>query len=79
MRALILAAGAALTLSACGGNADHEDANVIDANAIIVDNSADASMDMNAMMDANGGMDMNSAEATDLNTNDPDTNLANGM
>ncbi len=76
MRALILLAGAALTLSACG-ETKTEDANVIDANAIIVDNSA--SMDMNAMTDANGAMDMNHAEAMDMNTNDPDTNLANGM
>ena len=77
MRALILVAGAALTLSACGGKADHEDANVIDANAVIVDNSMDANMDMNAMMDANMAMD--NAAAVDMNTNDADTNTANGM
>ena len=76
MRALILLAGAALTLSACGEK-KAEDANVIDANAIIVDNSVDANMDMNAMMDAN--MTMDNAAAIDMDTNEPDTNTANGM
>jgi hypothetical protein len=90
MRALILAAGAALTLAACGGG---ETANS-DANAMATDNlSMDANMTMDAnAMDANamnmGGMDANmatnmSAEgnmmANDMNTNAPDTNLANGM
>ena len=77
MRALILLAGAALTLSACGEK-KADDANVIDANAIIVDNSADASMDMNAMTDANG-MAMNDANAMDMNNSDADTNTANAM
>ena len=77
MRALILVAAAAVTLSACGEKKS-EEANVIDANAIIVDNSADTSMDMNAMTDANGMM-MNDAQAMDMNTNEPDTNTANGM
>lgn len=87
MRALILAAGAALTLAACGGG---ETANS-DANAMAVDNM---SMDANMTMDANamdmnmGGMDANMATnaatesnmmAADMNTNAPDTNLANGM
>jgi hypothetical protein len=38
-------------------------------------------MDANAMLDANGMMDSNTvnAMAQDANTNDPDTNLANGM
>ena len=76
MRALILVAGAARTLSACGSKEAADDTNTLDVNTIVVDNSADASMDMNSMMDANA---MNSAEAMDMNVNDADTNLVNGM
>lgn len=90
MRALILAAGAALTLAACGGG--NEAANT-EANAMAMDNMA---MDANMTMDANmmgtdmnmGGMDANMSTnmateanmmAADMNTNAPDTNLANGL
>jgi len=81
MRALILAAGAALALSACGGNNDT--ATNEDLNAMTADNMA---LDQNAAGTA-GGMDGNLAtNATtenmmmnDLTTNDADTNLANGM
>lgn len=86
MRALILVAGAALTLAACGGNrAETENA---DANLMVADNMAmDANM---STMDANmmGGADANmmtngmteaNMMANDMNTNAPDTNLANGM
>jgi hypothetical protein len=91
VRALILVAGAALTLAACGSNRD-EAANA-DANLMMADNMA--TMDANMMgMDSNmmagnmTGMDgnmmaSNSMEANmmmqDMNTNSPDTNLANGM
>jgi hypothetical protein len=79
MRALILAAGAALALSACGGNNDtaaNEDLNATDNMAL----------DQN-LAGTPGGMDSNLAtNATtenmmmnDLTTNDADTNLANGM
>ena len=78
MRALILVAGAALALSACGKNEATDDTNTLDVNTIVVDNSADATMDMNAMTDANG-MAMNDAHAMDMNVNDADANLANGM
>ena len=86
MRALILVAGAALSLAACGGNrAETENA---DANLMVADNmSMDAnmtSMDANMMggADANmmtNGMTEANMMANDMNTNDPDTNLANGM
>lgn len=96
MRTLILVAGAALSLAACGSNRD--EAINADANLLAADNMApmdanmmatDANMMGSNMMDANmGGMDSNmmtngSAEANlmaqDLNTNAPDTNLANGL
>ena len=81
MRALILAAGAALALSACGGNDDT--AATEDLNAMTADNMT---LDQNAA-GTPGGMDSNMAtNATtenmmmnDLTTNDADTNLANGM
>ena len=87
MRALILVAGAALALSACGGG--NEAANS-EANAMAVDNlSMEGNMMDANMMDMNmGGMDANMATngaveanmmAQDMNTNAPDTNLANGM
>ncbi|GAA3998241.1 hypothetical protein [Sphingomonas humi] len=92
MRALILVAGAALSLAACGSNRD--EAVNADANMMAADNMA--TMDANMMgTDANmmaadnmGGMDGNMATngmteanmmANDMNTNDRDTNLANGM
>lgn len=90
MRALILVAGAALTLAACGSNRD-EAANA-DANLMVADNLS--TMDANMMADANmmgdnmGGMDSNmmangateaNMMAQDMNTNAPDTNLANGL
>lgn len=85
MRALLLAAGAALTLSACGGGETTE-ANT--ANALEAD--ANMSMDANMAMDPNMSMNATDANmaidpatqnmiANDMNTNDPDTNLANGM
>ena len=80
MRALMIAAGAALALSACGGGDTADDANMIE-----MDNM---STDQNAMLGNDlGGMDGNAAtNATtenmmlnDLTSNDADTNLANGM
>ena len=81
MRALMFAAGAALTLAACSGGAESEASN--DLNAMTMDNMG---MDANAA-GTDGGMDGNLAtNATtenlmlnDLTTNDADTNLANGM
>jgi hypothetical protein len=81
----IIASGIGLVmLSACGGGASETNAaENMDANMMMTDN---AMMDMNATMDAN--MDMNAADgmnatensmANDMNTNSPDTNLANGM
>jgi len=98
MRALILVAGAALSLSACGGNSSTNDANTMATDNMMMD-SGNLSTDQNMMMDSNmsnmgmdsnmsGGMDANMATnattennmmAQDRNTNDPDTNIANGM
>ncbi len=87
MRTIWLA-GMALALSACGGGGDETAAN--DANAVMADNML---MDDNLMLDANAslngttGLDANgSADPATQNlmekdaaTNDPDTNLANGL
>jgi nitrous oxide reductase accessory protein NosL len=84
MRALILVAAAALAVSACSKNEAAENTMNVDEtltteNVVANDTMAvDAAngMDANMSMDANG---LNAAEATDLNTNAPDTNVANGM
>ena len=87
MRTIALA-GVALALSACGSGGDETAAN--DSNAILADNLL---MDDNLMLDPNlsingaTGLDADaSANASTVNmmakdaaTNDPDTNLANGL
>lgn len=96
MRILILAAGAALTLSACGGNTAQNDTANISADANMMATDSNMMMDPNMSTDANmmgantmgGGMDGNMATngttetnmmQQDMNTNEPDTNIANGM
>lgn len=77
MRLLILAAGAALALSACssGNDAQNNTTDLQVGNLIVNEDTANAAgMDMNAM---NGASDQN-AVMNDLTHNDPDTNLANG-
>jgi hypothetical protein len=80
---MILLAGVALTLSACGGT-------VNEANTAATDNlTVDGNMMMGegATMNDMGGMDANSAldantqnlMMQDATTNDPDTNLSNGI
>ena len=84
MRALIFAAGAALTLSACGGGGGETAENnslaveTLDANTLIVNDPA--AMNGSATLDANltGNADSNLV-AQDLTTNTPDTNLSNGL
>ena len=84
MRALILVAAAALAVSACSKNEAAENTMNVDetlttenvvANDMMGVDAANG-MDANMSMDANG---MNAMEATDMNTNAPDTNVANGM
>jgi len=84
MRSIILIAGSMLALSACGSN--NEEANTLAVNNLVVEDLSNGSDtmtmngDMNAMdMNAMNGSDTANAMATDMNTNDPDTNLANGM
>ena len=83
---------AALTLAACGGGETQSNDMAAD-NAMMMNDSTDmngmdANMTMDAnMMGANGTMDANAtmdsnthnAMMKDATTNDPDTNLANGM
>ena len=84
MRSIILIAGSMLALSASGSN--NEEANTLAVNNLVVEDLSNGSDtmtmngDMNAMdMNAMNGSDTANAMATDMNTNDPDTNLANGM
>lgn len=91
MRIVLMISCAALALGACG-KSDNSAANA-DMNAMATDNMMmDQNMtDQNMMVDGNaampGGMDGNMATNSstenammkDMNTNDPDTNLANGM
>lgn len=85
MRALILVAGAALTVSACGGR-EAEEANSVDTlavNNLVVDENTlgGATTDLNVAVNGTGELDSNTANAVaeDLTTNSPDANLANGM
>ena len=81
MRTLLLVGCAALALSACGDN-DSSEANNVAADNMMMDQNAalgDPTMDPNMT----GNMPVDSATQNmmmnDMNTNDPDTNLANGM
>ncbi len=84
MRSILLLSAAALALTACGNPepAANADMNAMSTDNMMIDPAMNA--DANAMA---GGMDANmatnsateNAMATDMNTNDPDTNLANGM
>ncbi|HET9639700.1 MAG TPA: hypothetical protein VFP12_10870 [Allosphingosinicella sp.] len=84
MRILALAA-VALALSACGGDRAADDANVLATDNLMVDDNL--MLDANASMNAAGGVDANASTnastenlmAKDAVTNDPDTNLANGL
>ena len=82
MRALILVATAALALSACNNASDAEE-NAAANEALATENlgtdnlTVDANAtDANVVTDANGSVN---AVATDMATNEADTNLANGM
>jgi hypothetical protein len=90
MRAIILAGAAVLTLSACGGGgSEANDANAMGtANTMAIDPMMDPNMTMDAnamngagMTGTNGAMDANTQNMMqrDATTNDPDTNLANGL
>jgi hypothetical protein len=84
MRLYILAAGAALALTACGGTnnaADNAAMNDPAMNSMAVDNSMMADPAMNGGMDGNMATNATTENMmmNDMNTNDPDTNLANGM
>ncbi len=77
MRALILVAGAALAVSACGSNESADNTmnvDTIEANTIVETNDVNA-LDANLTLDANSA----NAVAEDLTTNSADANLANGI
>jgi len=91
MRVLLFAAGAALTLSACGGGQKNAtNTTTTTTNTMATDNTMMApgmnGMDANAAMTTNGAMGANMADPAaqnmvmqDMNTNAPDANLANGL
>ena len=87
---MILVAGAALALSACGGGGSEAN----QANSAALDNmtfdqnlmmdqglGGDANMAMNGAAGMGNAMDPNTQNMMrqDATTNDPDTNLANGL
>lgn len=85
MRSIFLIAGVALSLAACGSGGGADEANTLNADNMLVNDGAmmDPTMngDLNGMTVGNETMDANTQNAVeqDLNTNDADTNLANGM
>ena len=85
MRALILVAGAALAVSACsgGGQSEGNEVDTLAVNNLIVDENTAAGMnmggEMNMDMNATGDAATQNMMMNDMTTNDPDTNLANGM
>lgn len=85
MRTIAVAA-VALALSACGsGNKAADEANALTADNMMLDENL--MLDSNASLNAAGGMDANASTNAstenmmqkDATTNDPDTNLANGL
>ena len=85
MRAILLA-GVALALSACGGGETAaNDSNALMADNILMDDNlmldANASLNGTTGLDANGAVDpaTQNLMEKDAATNDPDTNLANGL
>lgn len=87
---MILLAGAVLALSACGGGNDSNEANALAPDNMMMDGNM--ALDQNMMVDQNGAMNGSAAAGNgavdaatqnmmqkDANTNDRDTNLANGI
>jgi hypothetical protein len=87
MRMIALAA-AALALAACGSNGGDtaaDDSNTLGTDNLLMDENLllDSNTSLNGMtgVDANGSVDSNTQNMMmkDAATNDPDTNLANGL
>lgn len=79
MRVILMAAGlAALAACGSGGNTDSAD-NALTADNMLLDTNMVLDPAMN--LDGNGAVDGETQNmiATDMNTNDPDTHLANGL
>lgn len=85
MRTIALAA-VALALSACGGGeTTANEANALADDNLLMDENlmldANTSLNGATTLDSNGSVDANAQNMMqkDLTTNDPDTNLANGL
>lgn len=85
MRTIALAA-VALALSACNGSGTTaNDANAIDADNLLMDENLmldpNASVNSTTTLDGNASVNASTANLMekDATTNDPDTNLANGL
>lgn len=88
MRAFIIVLGAALAVAACSKSNDQNNAEMNNLSATDPNAANMMATDQNAALgNGPGGVDMNTATnastenkmAKDMNTNDKDTNLSNGM
>ncbi|HYI40368.1 MAG TPA: hypothetical protein VE053_08625 [Allosphingosinicella sp.] len=85
MRIIIALAGTALALSACGSGDRTTEANTMATDNLVIEDNLmmepDATMNGTAGMDANASTNASTENMMmkDATTNDPDTNLANGL
>ena len=81
MRAILLIAGAALALSACGDRNEADEANTLAEENLALNTDLNADLNATGNLDGNAATDANLTNALieDATTNDADTNLANGM
>lgn len=85
MRKILIISGAALAVAACGSNNDSNQLDTLAVNNLVVDDGMmnAGTTDINTMTtdDLNNmsAADTQNAVQQDLNTNDRDANLANGL
>ena len=83
MRALILAAGAALALAGCSSNGGAEDNNMavdnLTVDNLVIDNATAIDANMDANLDANLAVDNSAMMANDLNAVDANASANNTL